>query len=145
MLCALAIISACNSESPKTETTGKELPVIDFGRAQVSVELAIDQNTQAKGLMFRKSMPEDQGMLFVFDRPKQMSFWMRNTHIPLDIAFFTKDGVLREIYPLYPHDETSRKSIRSDLIYALEVNQGWFQRHGIKPGDSFDPQMLESQ
>ena len=81
-------------------------------------------------------------MLFVFDRPKQMSFWMRNTHLPLDIGFLTSDGVLREIYPLYPHDENSRKSIRSDLVFALEVNQGWFKRHGVKPGDKFDPQSV---
>ena len=103
------------------------------------MELAIDPATQAKGLMYRDSLPENQGMLFVFDRPKQMSFWMRNTHIPLDIGYFTADGVLREIYPLYPHDETSRRSIRSDLLFALEVNQGWYEKQGVKPGDKFDP------
>ena len=84
-------------------------------------------------------------VVFIFDRPKQMSFWMRNTHIPLDIGFLTKDGVLREVYPLYPFDETSRKSIRSDLLYALEVNQGWFDRHGVKPGDSFDLAKIENR
>lgn len=142
VLCALAITPACDSESRKGEAQDGGLPVVDFGHARVSVELAVDQATQAKGLMFRKSMPEDQGMLFIFDRPKQMSFWMRNTHLPLDIGFLTADGVLREIYPLYPHDENSRKSIRSDLVYALEVNQGWFKRHGVKPGDKFDPQSI---
>ncbi len=142
LLCALAVTPACDSESRKSDAQDNGLPVVDFGHARVSVELAIDQATQAKGLMFRKSMPEDQGMLFVFDRPKQMSFWMRNTHLPLDIGFFTPDGVLREVYPLYPHDENSRKSIRSDLLYALEVNQGWFKRHGVKPGDKFDPQSV---
>jgi len=142
LLCALAITSACNSESNKKPDPKDGLPVLDFGHAQVKVELAVDPATQARGLMFRESMPEDHGMLFVFDRPKQMSFWMRNTHLPLDIGFFTADGVLREIYPLYPHDETSRKSIRFDLVYALEVNQGWFKRHGVKPGDSFDPQSV---
>jgi len=142
LLCALAITPACDSESRKSDVPENALPVVDFGHAQVSVELAIDQATQAKGLMFRKSMPEDQGMLFIFDRPKQMSFWMRNTHLPLDIGFFTADGVLREVYPLYSHDENSRKSIRFDLVYALETNQGWFQRHGVKPGDKFDPQSV---
>lgn len=144
LICTLAITPACDSESRKSDTLENALPIVDFGHARVSVELAIDQNTQAKGLMFRKSMPEDQGMLFVFDRPKQMSFWMRNTHLPLDIGFLTADGVLREIYPLYPHDENSRRSIRSDLVYALEVNQGWFARHGVKPGDKFDPQSILS-
>lgn len=144
LLCALAITPACNSDSRKIEVQGNVLPVVDFGHAQVSVELAVDRAAQAKGLMFRKSMPEDQGMLFIFDRPKQMSFWMRNTHLPLDIGFFTADGVLREIYPLYPHDENSRKSIRFDLVYALETNQGWFERHGLKPGDKFDPMSVRN-
>ena len=144
LLCALAITPACDSDSRKIEVQENVLPVVDFGHARVSVELAVDRATQAKGLMFRKSMPEDQGMLFIFDRPKQMSFWMRNTHLPLDIGFFTADGVLREIYPLYPHDENSRKSIRFDLVYALETNQGWFERHGLKPGDKFDPMSIRN-
>ena len=142
LLCALAITSACNQDSQTTASGIDSLPILDFGHAQVEIELAIDQATQSKGLMFRQSMAEDHGMLFVFDRTKQMSFWMRNTHIGLDIGFFTADGILREIYPLYPHDENSRKSIRSDLLYALEVNQGWFARHGVKTGDSFDPSLL---
>lgn len=143
LLFALVITPACNSDSKRSSSASDNgLPIIDFGHAQVAVELAVDRATQAKGLMHRQSMPEDQGMLFVFERTKQMSFWMRNTHIPLDIGYFTPDGVLREIYPLYPHDETSRKSIRSDLLYALEVNQGWFERHRVKPGDAFDPSTL---
>lgn len=142
LICALATTSACKQEPQAAASSGDALPILDFGHAQVEIELAIDQSTQAKGLMYRQSMPEDHGMLFIFDQTKQMSFWMRNTHIPLDIGFLTADGVLREVYPLYPHDETSRKSIRSDLLYALEVNQGWFARHGVKPGDSFDPAQL---
>ena len=138
-LCVLAIAPACDSQSSDSGRASDSEPVVDFGHAQVTVELALDPATQAKGLMYRKSMAEDRGMLFVFPQPKQMSFWMRNTHIPLDIGFFTADGVLREIYPLYPHDENSRKSIRSDLVYALETNQGWFARNNVKPGDSFDP------
>lgn len=138
-LCVLAITSACKQESGSKSGASDKLPILSFGHAEVAVELAIDPATQAKGLMYRNSLPENQGMLFIFDRPKQMSFWMRNTSIPLDIGYFTANGVLREIYPLYPHDETSRRSIRSDLLFALEVNQGWYQRHGVKPGDKFDP------
>ena len=139
LLCVLAITSACNQDIRSKSDSQGELPTLTFGHAEVAVELAIDPATQAKGLMYRDSLPENQGMLFVFDRPKQMSFWMRNTHIPLDIGYFTADGVLREIYPLYPHDETSRRSIRSDLLFALEVNQGWYEKQGVKPGDKFDP------
>ena len=142
LLCTLAIITACNQDTQPAATSENGLPIIDFGHAQVEVELAIDRNTQAKGLMYRKEMAKDHGMLFIFDQPKEMSFWMRNTHLPLDIGYLTADGVLREVYPLYPHDETSRKSIRSDLKFALEVNQGWFARHNVKPGDAFDLEAL---
>lgn len=142
LLCVLAVAPACDSQPSESADGEQALPIVDFGHAQVAVELALDPATQAKGLMYRKSLPEDQGMLFAFSQTKQMSFWMRNTYIPLDIGFLTADGVLREIYPLYPHDENSRKSIRSDLLYALEVNQGWFERNGVKPGDSFDPQSI---
>ena len=139
LLCVLAITSACNQDTRSKSDYQGGLPILSFGHAEVAVEFAIDPATQAKGLMYRNSLPENQGMLFVFDRPKQMSFWMRNTHIPLDIGYFTADGILREIYPLYPHDETSRRSIRSDLLFALEVNQGWYKKYGVKPGDKFDP------
>jgi uncharacterized membrane protein (UPF0127 family) len=142
LLCTLAIITACNQDTQTAANSENGLPIIDFGHAQVEVELAIDRNTQAKGLMYRKEMAEDHGMLFIFDQPKEMSFWMRNTHLPLDIGYLTADGVLREVYPLYPHDETSRKSIRSDLKFALEVNQGWFARHNVKPGDAFNLEAL---
>ena len=139
LLCVLAITSACNQDTRSKSDSQVGLTILSFGHAEVAVEFAIDPATQAKGLMYRNSLPENQGMLFVFDRPKQMSFWMRNTHIPLDIGYFTADGILREIYPLYPHDETSRRSIRSDLLFALEVNQGWYKKYGVKPGDKFDP------
>lgn len=73
-------------------------------------------------------------MLFPYRYPQRMSFYMRNTPTPLDIGFFDADGVLREVYPLFPYDETSVRSRRDDLRYALEVNQGWFREHGIHPG-----------
>jgi len=89
-------------------------------------------------------MGDNQGMIFFYDPPKQMSFWMRNTKIALDIGFFTSDGILREVYPMYPMDETSVKSRRNDLLIALEMNLGWFAKNGIKPGDSFNLEMLKN-
>ncbi|MEM9226948.1 MAG: DUF192 domain-containing protein, partial [Verrucomicrobiota bacterium] len=89
-------------------------------------------------------LAEDAGMIFIFPRTRQMSFWMRNTRIPLDIGYFTPDGVLREIHPLEPFDETSVRSQRQDLQLALEVNQGWYARHGIRPGAQLDMQALKA-
>jgi uncharacterized membrane protein (UPF0127 family) len=73
-------------------------------------------------------------MLFVYDSDQIMSFWMKNTNIPLSIAFIAFDGRIIEIKDMYPHDENSVLSSRS-VRYALEVPQGWFLRAGIIPGD----------
>lgn len=103
----------------------------------LTVEIADTRETQEKGLMGRKSMSEDHGMLFVYDRDSRKSFWMKNTLIPLSIAYIATDGTIREIYdmePLSTRIVESRYSVR----YALEVNQGAFLRHGIKEGDKVE-------
>ena len=110
----------------------------------VSIQIAHKNDEMAKGLMFRTSLGEDRGMLFFYHPPKQMSFWMRNTKIPLDIGYFTADGVLREIYPMYPMDERSVKSKRTDLLMALEMNQGWYAKNGVKVGDNFNLEQLRN-
>jgi hypothetical protein len=116
---------------------------IIIGDKTIEVQIAYKEHEMSKGLMFRTSMGENRGMLFFYGPPKQMSFWMRNTKIPLDIGYFTSDGVLREIYPMYPMDERSVKSRRKDLLMALEMNQGWYAKNGIKPGDKFDLEILK--
>jgi len=134
--------TACSDEEATTKTESTELAPIVFEKATVYVELALDRQTQQRGLMFRKELAEDNGMLFVYDSPTSMSFWMRNTSIPLDIGFLTEDGILREIHKLYPFDENSVKSYSDKLLYALEVNQGWFAKNGIKTGDKIDIKKL---
>jgi uncharacterized membrane protein (UPF0127 family) len=84
--------------------------------------------------MFRTSLAEGRGMLFVFDRDQIMSFWMRNTRIPLSIAYIRSDGGILEIRDMRPLDESLVRSSRS-VRYALEVPQGWFDRVGVKAGD----------
>ena len=104
---------------------------------EISVETADTQKTQDKGLMGRESLDENHGMLFVYDRDSRKSFWMKNTKIPLSIAYIAADGTIREIYdmePLSTRTVDSRYSVR----YALEVNQGAFERHGIKTGDKVE-------
>ncbi len=132
---------ACSEDAKESGSSG--LVQLSLGPKTIEIELAIERSEQTRGLMYRRSMPADQGMLFVYQKPTRMSFWMRNTYIPLDIGFFTSDGVLREIRKMYPHDENPVKSIREDILYALEMNQGWFQKNGIKPGESFDLEQLE--
>ncbi|MBI5691250.1 MAG: DUF192 domain-containing protein [Verrucomicrobia bacterium] len=102
------------------------------------MQLAVRPLEMQRGLMERRDLGRDDGMIFIYDRPQAMSFWMRNTPTPLDIGFFRGDGVLAEIYPLHPFDEKSVSSRSTDLQFALEVNQGWYRENGIKPGAKLD-------
>ena len=121
--------------------TTQELPVQDIpierdGQvlAVLKAEIASNEEDRAKGLMHRKSLKDGRGMLFVYEKDQVMSFWMKNTLIPLSIAFITNDGRIIDIKDMYTHNETSVTSSRS-ARYALEVPQGWFSRVGIQTGD----------
>lgn len=98
------------------------------------VEIADTPESRKKGLMFREEMAPDQGMLFVFEEEKQVSFWMKNTEIPLSVAYISKSGYIREIHDLQPHSLNPVRSSHS-VLYALELNQGVFRDKGIRPGD----------
>jgi len=85
--------------------------------------------------MFRRSLPEDEGMLFVFEEPQMLEFWMKNTYVPLDIAFIASDGRILNIEAMKPLDDGPRYRSKGSARYAVEANRGWFDRHGVKPGD----------
>ena len=105
-----------------------------LGEAAFEAQLAVQPEEMRRGLMHRRRMDWNRGMFFIYTQPQQMSFWMRNTYIPLDVGFFKPDGVLHEIYPMYPHVEDSVKSKSENIQFALEMNQGWFAQNGIRPG-----------
>ena len=86
------------------------------------------------GLMFRESLEEDSGMLFIFEEVGQRFFHMKDTRIPLDIAFVKEDGTVESIKELNPHNIIPVPS-EGDVLYALEVNRGWFAEHNVKVGD----------
>lgn len=137
---AIALLTACGKDDTKKPVAPKSIEdrfALKVGERTVQVQVAVHPAETQQGLMFRKSMGEDEGMIFIFPQPQAMSFWMRNTEIPLDIGFFDSTGVLREIYPLYPHDERPVAS-RGRMQFALEMNQGWFRRAGVKPGAKLD-------
>jgi uncharacterized membrane protein (UPF0127 family) len=105
------------------------------GKTPLRVEVADTLEKQERGLMFRQSMPENEGMLFVYKEPQEMSFWMRNTIIPLDIVFVGADGIILNIHQARPLDESVLYRSAGAAKYVIETNQGWFSRHGIRPGD----------
>ncbi len=116
--------------------TGRSLPTaqLKVGEHYLTVEIAATREERAEGLMYRKKLPENRGMLFVFEKERRLSFWMKNTYIPLSIAFISSDGRIRQIEDMQPESLASVTSDRS-VLYALEVNRGWFTEHGIQAGD----------
>jgi uncharacterized membrane protein (UPF0127 family) len=97
------------------------------------VEVADSPEERTRGLMFRESLPEDQGMLFVFEQEGNHSFWMKDTTIPLSIVFIEGEGEIIGIQDMEPLSEELHAP-GEPYLYAVEVNQGWFQRNGISTG-----------
>lgn len=114
----------------------QKIPIERDGKviAVVKAEIARTDEERARGLMFREKLPDGKGMLFVFERDQTLSFWMRNTYIPLSIAFIASNGEIIDIKNMYPLDESSVSSSRP-VRYALEVPQGWFSTVGARQGD----------
>jgi uncharacterized membrane protein (UPF0127 family) len=113
------------------------LPTVTLriGAVTVEAEVADETDERTIGLMGRKELAGGKGMLFVFREPQAMGFWMRDTLVPLSIAYINAAGVIREIHDMQPLDETPARSTFRDLLYALEVPQGWFHKNKILPGD----------
>jgi uncharacterized membrane protein (UPF0127 family) len=116
---------------------GAELPVrsLAIGKHKLVAEVAATPEQRSTGLMHRFSLRPDHGMLFVFERPERLSFWMRNTYIPLSIAFIGADGRIVNIEDMAPQTESSHWS-RAPALYALEMRKGWFAERGIRAGDA---------
>lgn len=111
------------------------LPTVELtaGMHVIQAEVAQTRSEQSAGLMHRRSMGVNEGMLFVYDTPQVRCYWMRNTVIPLTIAFADDDGTIVNLKDMQPRSEQSHCSTRP-VRYALEMNQGWFQERGLKPG-----------
>lgn len=107
---------------------------IYLGPHELATEIAMRPLELQTGMMFRESMAETEGMLFVMGRPHQASFYMKNTKVPLSCAYIDSEGVIQEIYDMKPFDETSIVAKSNQIVYVLEVPQGWFERHQVKPG-----------
>ena len=113
----------------------QELPVVQLsaGMYLIRAEVAADFGSRAQGLMYRKSMPSNAGMLFVFDEPGAQCMWMKNTLIPLSVAFMADDGTIINIEDMAPQTLDSHCAKRP-ARYALEMNGGWFAARGLRPG-----------
>ena len=101
---------------------------------QIRVEVAQTPDERAQGLMGRKVLGDSEGMLFIFETEGQHSFWMKNTPLPLSIAFIDKDGRIVAITDMSPWTLDSHAPPRP-ILYALEMRKGWFSSNGVKVGD----------
>ena len=112
-----------------------QLPVVQLsaGIYLIKAEVAADMSTRAQGLMFRKSLPLNGGMLFIFDEPAIQCMWMKNTLVPLSVAFMDERGVILNIEDMQPQTEDTHCAAAPALL-ALEMSKGWFAQRGIKPG-----------
>ena len=107
------------------------------GKVTIRAEIALTSAQLAQGLMYRKELKDGNGMLFIFERDQILSFWMKNTLVPLSIAYIASDGRILEIHDMEPGNLNPVQSSRS-ARYALEVPRGWFSRAGLEPGDRLD-------
>ncbi len=130
---ALLASLLCSLAAAQTGPQKLQAIRLNAGIHNINAELASTPQQREIGLMFRSVMPTNDGMLFVFEQPAQQCFWMRNTLIPLSVAFLGDDGSVVNIDDMKPQTldaHCSGKPVR----FVLEMNQGWFAKRGIKPG-----------
>ncbi|MBN1916539.1 MAG: DUF192 domain-containing protein [Verrucomicrobia bacterium] len=128
-----ATVQTTDTESDQPSESGADLTWSKLD-PEATVEIADTNETRRQGLMFRNSLAADHGMYFTYPANHRTHFWMRNTTLPLSIAFIRDDGVIVDVRDMVPLDETA---VGPNVQYrdALEMNQGWFKRNGIKVGD----------
>jgi uncharacterized protein len=133
---ALGTLLAFLSLAPLAqEAPQMNLPVVQLqaGMHNIRAQVAATVEQRATGLMHRKEMPQHEGMLFVFEQPSVQCFWMKNTLLPLSIAFVADDGTVVNIDEMKPQTLDSHCSDKP-VRYVLEMNQGWFAKRGIRAG-----------
>ena len=127
-------VATKKQETLKFEGSRLEVVKLLVGADTLLTEIAAKPEDREQGLMNRQLLPENAGMRFVFEYTHNLSFWMRNTEIPLSIAYIDESMKIIDIQDMKPWDDSSYES-KAPARYALEVNQGWFEKHGIKVGD----------
>ncbi|HOX02615.1 MAG TPA: DUF192 domain-containing protein [Candidatus Paceibacterota bacterium] len=122
--------------SPRHSRPQPKLPVakLQIGVHELMAEVARVPAQWERGLMFRESLADNEGMLFVFPAPHRTSFYMKNTTLPLSCAYISPEGVILEIHDLQPLDETPVDAASDQVQYVLETRRGWFLERGLGPG-----------
>jgi hypothetical protein len=126
-------------EAPSADLKGvSDHFAVEVGGHPASLQFAVLDAEQQRGLMQRPDLGRDEGMIFVNPAPRRENFWMKNTPEALDIAFAGRDGVIEEIYPLYPFNLGTVSSRSEEIEFAVEMRQGWYAENGVRPGAAID-------
>ncbi|MCE0485119.1 MAG: DUF192 domain-containing protein [Methylacidiphilales bacterium] len=139
-LCFLALAGTLLPAQLPDQGAPQSLPAVTLhvGKATLHTEIAATPEQQEIGLMYRTRLADNDGMIFLLPLGTA-TFWMKNTYIPLSVAFIDKNGVILEIHDMKALDTTITRSDSDQVAYALEANLHWFSLNGIKPGDKLDP------
>ncbi len=130
-LLTLAALAALTARAQMPEM------VLTIAGNKLTAEVAATDPERTQGLMHRRMLPENRGMLFVFRAEEKHAMWMLNTYIPLSVAFIDRAGVITNIEDMKPHTRDAHPAVRP-VKFALEMNLGWFARHGIKAGTKIE-------
>ena len=129
---AFAVL-ACTAALAQDPQTNLPRVKLRAGMHQIDAQVAATPDQRMTGLMHRKEMPQHEGMLFVFEQASQQCFWMKNTLLPLSVAFVADDGTIVNIVEMQPLSDASHCS-KKPVRYVLEMNKGWFDKRGLKAG-----------
>ncbi len=137
LLYLIAVVAACKNVSQSSDAKSETKVVkIQMGAETVSLEIAADEESVAKGLMNRERLENNSGMLFVFPYEGIYPFWMKNTIIPLSIAFVNSYGIIIDIQTMQPLDTLTHYAPDLPFRYAIEMDSGWFSLNHVKSGDT---------
>ncbi len=134
-LASLAIASLTLSAAGQPARPTLPTRPLTAGVHLIEAEVAMDENARMTGLMYRRELAPNHGMLFVFDSPEKPCMWMRNTLVPLSVAFIDADGRIANIEDMEPGSDATHCARRA-VPFALEMDRGWFAQRGLRPGQT---------
>lgn len=144
VLISTIFLLACSRtpDFPRKNETFEKFFDMNISGIPFRAQLAVTEEEKAQGLMFREKLGGNESMIFVYDTPCRVSFWMKNTNIALDLGLFDSDGTLIEIRRLYPHNLNPVNSSSDKIKYCLEINYGWFDKNAVRCGSKLNMELL---
>ena len=144
LLASVLLVTSFAAQAQDSPQLNLERIKLTAGMHRLDVQVAATPEQRQIGLMFRKDMPQHEGMIFIFDQPAQQCFWMKNTLLPLSTAFIADDGTIvniEDMKPLVLDSHCSAKPVR----FVLEMNKGWFAKKGVQAGSKLQGPLFQAQ